>query len=399
MDVYQSLGVARRINGAGSLTRLGGSLMPEEVLVAMRQAAGAFVDIAELQAAASRVIAKHTGAEAGLVSSGAAAALTLGTAAILSGLDVFRMERLPDTRGMPNQLVMSRFHRTAYDHAFRAAGARIVEVGYNDRLTGAGVRGVEIWEMEAAITDETAGIAYLANPTDDPSLEAVCTLAAKHGLPVIVDAAAQLPPMENLSKFIRQGASLVAYSGGKALRGPQGTGILCGKRDLIASALLQQIDMDVSPDTWNPPDLIPREKLNGLPHHGLGRGFKVGKEDIVGVVTALERFTSLDQAQEGIRYIGMLEELAKGLAGQAQLRTRLLSAEETGRYPLLEISLDESGVGQSAFEVSQKLQAREMPVHLSERRAAQGALTVDPSGLREGDNALVAMALKEVLQG
>ncbi|MEC8564700.1 MAG: L-seryl-tRNA selenium transferase, partial [Pseudomonadota bacterium] len=129
MDIYDRLGVARRVNGAGTLTRLGGSLMAPEVLDAMREAAGGFVDIAELQAAASNAIARHTGAEAGLVTSGAAAALTLATAACLTGMDAAAMDRLPDTDGMAREVVMCRHHRTGYDHAIRAAGARIREVG------------------------------------------------------------------------------------------------------------------------------------------------------------------------------------------------------------------------------------------------------------------------------
>ena len=143
MDIYDRLGVARRVNGAGTLTRLGGSLMAPEVLDAMREAAGGFVDIAELQAAASNAIARHTSAEAGLVTSGAAAALTLATAACLTGMDAAAMDRLPDTDGMAREVVMCRHHRTGYDHAIRAAGARIREVGFNDRAMGAGVRGVE----------------------------------------------------------------------------------------------------------------------------------------------------------------------------------------------------------------------------------------------------------------
>src|SRR5690606_16145428 len=135
-------------------------------------------------------------------------------------------------------VVMFRAHRTGYDHAIRAAGARIVEVGFNDRTVGSGVRGLEMWELEAAIGPSTVAVAYAANPTGQPPLPAVAAVAEKHGLPVIVDAAAQLPPRSNLKRFIAEGASLVAYSGGKAIHGPQGTGILCGRKDLVAAALI-----------------------------------------------------------------------------------------------------------------------------------------------------------------
>ncbi|HSB80447.1 MAG TPA: DegT/DnrJ/EryC1/StrS family aminotransferase [Candidatus Methylomirabilis sp.] len=220
MNIYERLGVRTRVNAAGTLTRLGGSLMPPEVLEAMAEAAQSSVDIAELQARASAVIAECTGAEAGLVTSGAAAALTLGTAACLTGLNVARMEQLPDTEGMPNEVLMCRSHRTTYDHAIRAAGARIREVGFNDRIAGAGVRGVEPWEMAAAITPQTVAIAYTASGSNDPPLREVAAVGREHGLPVIVDAAAQLPPSANLRRFIAEGATLVAFSGGKAIRGP-----------------------------------------------------------------------------------------------------------------------------------------------------------------------------------
>lgn len=398
MDVYQRLGIRKRINGAGLLTRLGGSLMPPEVLEAMREAAGSFVDIAELQARASAVIAAHTGAEAGLVTTGAAAALTLATAACLTGLDAARMDRLPDTDGMPNQVLMCRAHRTGYDHAIRAAGARIREVGFNDRAMGAGVRGVEAWELEAAITREVVAIAYTATPADDPPLRLVTALAARHDLPVIVDAAAQLPPAGNLRRFIAEGAALVAFSGGKAIRGPQATGILCGRRTLVAAAALQQLDMDVAPDTWDPPEsLIPRAALRGIPHHGLGRGFKVGKEEIVGLLVALERFATRDLAAELAEQEARLAALAEGLAGVRHVLTRLRPARETGRGPLLELAIDETALGRTAPAVSRTLQQGDPPVHLGEREAARGVLLVDPAGLRPGDEHIVAARLRAVL--
>lgn len=398
MDIYARLGVRTRINGAGLLTRLGGSLMPSEVVAAMAEAAASFVDIAELQARASAVIAECTGAEAGLVTSGAAAALTLGTAACLTGLDPARMDRLPDTEGMPNEVVMCRPHRTAYDHAIRAAGARIREAGFNDRAMGAGVRGVEPWELEAAITPRTVAIAYAATPADEPPLRDVTALAARHRLPVLVDAAAQLPPAENLRRFIAEGAALVAYSGGKAIRGPQSTGILCGRRDLVAAAALQQLDMDVAPETWSPPaSLIPRDALPGIPHHGLGRGFKVGKEEIVGLIVALERFVRLDHDAELRAREAQLRLLAERLSGVPHVQVQERSARETGRSPLLELVLDERALGRTASAISRELQRGEPPVHLSERRAAQGVLTVDPSGLRAGDERVVADRVRAVL--
>ncbi len=397
-DVYDRLGVRKRINGAGLLTRLGGSLMPAEVLAAMTEAAQHFVDMAELQSPASAVIADATGAEAGYVTSGAAAALTLGTAACLTGLDAVRMDRLPETEGLPHDVIMCRAHRTGYDHAIRAAGARIREVGFNDRTAGAGVRGTEPWEIEAAITPDVAAIAYTVTPDLEPPLPEVVAVARRHGLPVIVDAAATLPPVGNLRRFIAEGADLVAFSGGKAIRGPQGTGILCGRRDLIAAAALQHLDMDVAPETWNPPaTLVPRERLRGLPHHGLGRGFKVGKEEIVGLIVALQRYVASDPTVELVRAERLLSSIAGRLRGVPHATVRLLTAAETGRLPRLEVSLDQAALGRSASAVSLALQAGDPPVHLSERRATAGVLTVHPEGLRDGDGEIVAARLLSVL--
>jgi D-glucosaminate-6-phosphate ammonia-lyase len=398
MNIYERLGVRIRINAAGTLTRLGGSLMPPEVVEAMVKAAQYSVDISELQAKAGAVIAECTGAEAGIVTSGAAAALTLATAACLTGLDAAKMERLPDTDGMANEVLMCRTHRTTYDHAIRAAGARIRDVGFNDGATGAGVRGVEPWEIEAAITPQTAAIAYLATPANQPPLAAVAALAKRHSLPVVVDAAAQLPPVENLRRFLAEGADLVAFSGGKAIRGPQGSGILCGCRDLIAAAVLQQLDMDVAPETWDPPeDLIPRRLLRGIPHHGIGRGFKVGKEEIVGLLVALQRYVRLDGKAEEREMDARLAPVAGALAGLPHVSTRLLSAAVTGRFPLLEVVLDEAALGRTAWDVSRELQRGTPPIHLNERRAADGILILNPAALRPGDAEVIADRLRAEL--
>jgi len=398
MSIYDRFGVRTRINAAGLLTRLGGSLMPAEVLDAMTEAAGSFVDMAELQAAASAVIARHTGAEAGLVTAGAAAALTLGTAACLAGLDPARMDRLPETDDIPNEILMCRTHRTGYDHAIRAAGARIREVGFNDRATGAGVRDVEAWELETAITPRTVAIAYAASPGSQPPLSEVVAVGRRHALPVLVDAAAQLPPLDNLRRFTAEGAGLVAFSGGKAIRGPQGTGILCGRRDLVAAAALQQLDMDFRPETWRPPeDYLLRAALRGIPHHGIGRGFKVSKEEIVGLLVALERFVTLDHAAEQTRQEALLAAIRERLAGAPHIQARLLSAAETGRDPLLELRVDETGLGRSAFALALTLQQGDPPLHLGERRAPEGILIINPVGLREGEAAIVAARLRAVL--
>ncbi|MGI9252146.1 MAG: aminotransferase class V-fold PLP-dependent enzyme, partial [Thermomicrobiales bacterium] len=290
MTFYETLGLTPVINAAGTLTRLGGSRMAPEVLAAMQEAAASFVPIDELQERAGAVIAEITGAEAGYVVTGAAAGLSLGTAACVAGMDIGKMDRLPDTTGMKNEVVVQRGHRNSYDHAIRAAGIRFVEVGY---LGYPGAGGTMPWQIDEAITERTAAVAcpILDTPGTVP-LAVVCEIAHAKGVPVIVDAAAELPPRINLRRFIAEGADLVVFSGGKAIGGPQASGILAGRKDLIASVSLQHQDMDNRPETWSRRSWIAEGRVAGVPHQGFGRSMKVGREEIAGLITALRRFAA-----------------------------------------------------------------------------------------------------------
>lgn len=276
MGIYEQLGLKPIINASGAVTRLGGAPMNEAVLDAFRAAAAQSVPLEQLQGAACKIIAEATATEAGLVTAGAAAALTLGAAAILARYDLGRMERLPQCDDFPNEFVVAREHRNGYDHAVRASGARLVDVGFQEITAGAGVRRAEGWEYEAAFGPRTAGVLYVLTPDSQPALADVLLRAHAHHLPVLVDAAAQLPPRANLRAIAASGADLVAFSGGKAIRGPQSTGILCGRRELVGSAALQMLDMDDHFELWQPPpELIDRDKLPGMPRHNIGRGMKV----------------------------------------------------------------------------------------------------------------------------
>ncbi|TAJ88990.1 MAG: aminotransferase class V-fold PLP-dependent enzyme [Reyranella sp.] len=385
---YDLLGVRRRINAAGALTRLGGAVMEPEVVAAMAAASRASVDIGELQDAASGRIAAATGAEAGLVTTGAAAALTLAAAASIARWDIAKMAALPHAGDFPHDILILRTHRTGYAHALAASGARLIDIGHNDRGTGAGVRGLEAWEIEAALSPAVVAMAFSVNASSIVDLPTAIATCRANGIPLIVDAAAQLPPKENLRRFIDMGADLVAFSGGKALGGPQASGILAGRRDLVASALLQQLDMDVAPDTWTPPRLVDRANLRGVPHHGIGRGFKAGKEEIVGLLAALERFVEADDATANAALQVRLEVIATALNG---FDVKLVPAAQTGRVPVLEIAVPD------ALAVSAKLQKGDPPVHLSERHAARGVLTLDPQVLLPEHDAPLAAALRAVL--
>ena len=347
MSIYERYGVKPVINAAGTKTRLGGGSMAPEVLQAMIEASQRSVDMAALQAAASRVIARLTGAEAGYVTSGAAAALTLGAAACITGSDPVKIDRLPHTDGMPNEIVLFRLHRNSYDHAWRAAGARLVEVGVDDRVARSGVRSIEPWEIEAAIGERTIAVAYVAGAAASPPLEDFVRVAHAHNLPVLVDAAGELPPEENLRRFIAAGADLVAFSGGKAIGGPQATGVLCGRRDLIQAVLLNHLDMDMDLAVWDPPeDLLPRNLLAALPRHGIGRGFKVGKEEIIGLLVALERFAggawqdTLDARRE------LANDIVEELDGVGGVDASLI---ETAWYPRVSIRFTAAEAAERAY--------------------------------------------------
>jgi L-seryl-tRNA(Ser) seleniumtransferase len=291
--IYRKLGVRPVIHGSGTTTRYGGSRLRPEALEAMREASQALVNLDELNEAAGAAIAGVLGAEAAFVTAGASSGLILQAAACIAGADPAKITRLPDTRGMRNEIVIQRAHRFAYDQAYRVAGGVLVEIGL--------ARRTQPFELEDAITDRTAAVAHLISPFTSPPgvlpLDQVIAIAHRRSVPVIVDAASMLPPRENLTKFLRLGADLVSFSGGKGIRGPQSTGILAGRRDLVRAAA-----------------------LNASPNQALGRAAKTSKEEIAGLVTALELFMAEDEASEMKRYTDVCQTIVDGLADIHGLR-------------------------------------------------------------------------------
>jgi len=374
VTIYSDLGVPEIINACGTVTRLSGGLMAPEVAEAMRQASLACVDMVALQAAASRIIREATGAEAGIVTSGASAAVLLGTAAILAGLDPAKMNALPEIPDGRRDFIMVRSQRNMYDKALMVAGARIVEVGIPDRYSGPGVRDAAPWELEAAITKNTAGIYYLAGHQSKPSLREIATVAREHRLPILVDAAGQLPPAANLHRFLDEGADLVAFSGGKAIGGPQSSGILAGRMDLISSALLQMLDLDIYEDAWSPPaEFAPLRQLRGLPHHGIGRSSKVGKEEIAGLCTALKRFTATDETARRNAWRARLDRIAT-LAGGDDITI------DGGAIPILTV---QTASPDAAMALARTLLAGTPAIHCGLGRRDDGVLTFNPVALTD----------------
>lgn len=392
-NIYQQLGVRTIINAKGFATRVSGGLMPPAVAQAMIEATRYCVDMTELQGRASEIIAERTGAEAGIVTSGAAAGLLLGAAACVTRLDPAKMNQLPDTTGLRNQVVMVRSQRNFYDHAVRATGVELVEVGIADRFAGTGVRDTEAWEIADAINERTACVFYVAQPHSRPSLGAVTEVAHQAGVPVLVDAAAQLPPVDNLRRFIAQGADLVAFSAGKAIQGPQGTGILTGKRELVGAALLQNIDHDLFLEQWRPPPSLFKDvQLRGLPQHGIGRSCKVGKEEIVAALVALQHFD--ETAVETRHQIchTRLEELIENLAPKVAAMTSLAEGGQAG--PVLTLQLDDAA---AAFDLVIRLQDGSPCIHPDLNYLDDGKVDFTAACLGEGENLEVARRLNEIL--
>jgi L-seryl-tRNA(Ser) seleniumtransferase len=365
--VYEKLGVRRIINGVGTVTRYGGSLMPPEVVEAMVEASRSFVDLDELQRKVGDVIARCTGAEAGYVCAGAAAGLVLSTAACVAGTDQAKIRRLPDTTGMKNEVIMHKSQRNGYDHGIRSVGVKIVEIGFANATAA--------WELDAAIGPATAAVAYVVAPWLRPSaalpLDVVVKKAHERGVPVIVDAAAALPPHENLTRFIDLGADLVTFSGGKGIRGPQSSGILCGRRELIEASLVQ-----------------------GNPNHAIGRPMKVGKEEMVGLATALEMYVQRDHRAEFARWVSQAEAFAEALKGIDGVYARELH-DDSHWSPMTVLAFERRWTGRSPADIAAALRSGDPPIYLNNSRADE--LSIAMMTLEPGDAEIVADRLRKAL--
>ena len=374
-DFYARLGVKRIINAASWITVHGGSIMPPAVVEAMEEASRWFVDLHELNQKAGEVIARLTGAEAGLVTAGSAAGMVLEAAACMAGTDPAKIWQLPDTTGMKDQIVIHRAHRVNYDHSFRVTGAKLVEIG-NTGTT-------HEWELEAAIGEQTAAVAYVYGPRRGGALplSKVVEIAHAREVPVIVDAAAMLPPPENLSKYLDQGADMVSFSGGKGVLGPQSTGILAGRADLIEAAYANS-----SPNS-----------------EAIGRAAKVCKEEIAGLVTALEIFVDTDFDAIQADWRAKSVHVADRLGDIPGLRVELMEArpeqdEPDSNTARTEVSFTQSWTGPSMEEVIQMLEDGDPGIRVRASQIDDSFLFI-PVNVRDGEEEVVANRLREILTG
>ena len=368
MDIYDKLGIKKLINAEGTLTSLGGSVMDPSVMAEMTEASKHFVDFNELLKKSGEHVANLLGVEASYITSGAAAALTLCTAACITGTDPAKIRQLPNLRGLKNEVLIQKSHRNGYDHAVRQAGVTLVEFGL--------IKETDAWELRAAIGDRTAAIVHFLEfeTSRNLPLSDVISIAKEIGVPVIVDAAAELPPVENLSRFYHMGVELTVFSGGKDICGPQSSGLVVGRRDLIDACA-----------------------LNANPHYSIGRAMKVGKEEIAGLIAALERYLKQDFSSEEKTWEDMVAYIVDILSDIPGLDARRVSPAEPGVQPnwipRVYLDWDEGLIPLNRSDVKSLLMQGEPGIAVGETSTG---LFVNPQTLRPGEEKITAKALHKV---
>ena len=364
-SVYAGLGVRPFINAAGTYTVLSASLMPKAVADAMQEASSAHVSIPELQEAVGKRIAALLGCEAALVTAGCAAALAQATAACVTGKDPAKIRRIPDTTGMKNEVIFQKSHRFGYDHAIRGAGMKIVEIETRE-------------ELEAAANERTAMVFFLntADPQGKIRREEFAQIANRLKIPALIDAAADLPPAENLRAFTRMGYDLAAFSGGKGLRGPQCSGLLLGKKELIEAAF-----------------------LNGPPHSdSLVRGAKVGKEEIIGLYRALELYWKTDHQAEWAEWQRRVTVIERELARVPGVKTQVFVPEIANHSPHLNVQWDQAKLPLTPKEVVENLRSHDPRIELRPgSEQSKNGLDISVWMLRLGEEKIVARRFREAL--
>jgi uncharacterized pyridoxal phosphate-dependent enzyme len=360
MGMYNEIGVRPFINAGGWMyTRYGGSIMPAAVTAAMGEASKQFVNIFDLQDRVGAAIAAMTHNEAAFVSCGAASGIQLAVAACIAGTDAALAERLPDTQGMKNQVIMTRSSRgTEADPAVRAAGGKIVDVGAPNSRT-------RLAEFLGAINDQTAAILLVAFESEPlPDVVAIVQGARRLNVPVLVDGACAAPPKENLWRYTRDlGVHAFITSGGKAIRGPQTTGLVLGKRTIIDGC-----------------------KFHSSPNLRLGRGMKLGKEEFAGIYTALKLFLATDFEAETAHHQRQLAHIAAELKGIPNISLSIDGDQ-------LQIGFDPAAFAMTAESAAKTLLASDPSILL---RGKNNALTVRAKTLQEGEDVVVAECLRRL---
>jgi L-seryl-tRNA(Ser) seleniumtransferase len=364
-SVYEALGLKHVINATGTVTVLGGSLMPPEVVAAWVGASRHFVNLLDLHDRVGQEIARLAGVEAALVTTGAAGALLLGTAAAVTRGDRERIGRLPDTAGMRNEVILQKAHHSCYDNQLTDVGVRLIEVE-----TPA--------EVRRAVNERTALMFFLnvAEPAGRIAGAEWIDLARRHRVPTLLDAAADGPPLERLSGYNRMGFDLVAISGGKALLGPNDTGLLLGRRALIEAA-----------------------KRNANPHCGtIGRMMKVSKEDMIALLAAVERFVKLDHQAEWREWQRRITVIEDAVREVPTLRCERIVPPVANHVPHLLLTWDERRLKVTRTGLTRALMESDPPIQIG-RVSGTGdhGVLISVLTLQPGEECVVADRLRALL--
>jgi uncharacterized pyridoxal phosphate-dependent enzyme len=364
-NIYEQLGVKPVINATGTVTFLGGSLMPPEVAAAWVEASRHWVNLYDLQNKVGEKIAKLVGVEAALVTTGAAGALLLGAAAVVTRGDRKLIARLPDATGMKNEILLQKAHHSCYDHQLTDVGVKLVEVE-------------TVEQVHRAVNERTALLFFMNVAEGQGQIKRAewIELARRHKLPAMLDAAADVPPVEHLSEYNRMGFDLVAFSGGKALRGPNDTGLLLGNKDLIEAA-----------------------KLNTNPHCGtIGRMMKVSKEDMIALSAAVERYVRLDHKaewREWERRIGVIEQAVKDVP---TIQFERIVPPIANHVPHLILSWDEQKVKLTPQEITKALADGDPPILIGRvSGTGEKGILLSVFTLQDGEERIVAERLLSLL--
>jgi len=368
-DYFKELGVKPFINAAGTYTVLTASLMQPEVVEAINYASKTYVPLNDLQDAVGKKIAELLGVEAAMVTSGAAAALTVGTAACVAGKNADWIRRLPDLAGtdMKSEVIIQKSHRYGYDHAVRNCGVRMVEVE-----TAA--------DVDRLANSKTAMMLFFndAEPRGAIKLQEFVALGKKHGVPTFNDAAADVPPTENLSKYNKMGFDLVTYSGGKGIRGPQSAGLLLGRKDLIEAAR-----MNCSP--------------NG---DTIGRGLKVNKEEMLGMMVAVEMYLKRDASSEWKEWERRAGAVMQGATSNKAVQAEIYVPPIANHVPHVRITWSRTAVKLLANDVRRQLREGDPPIEIvpggSAAQDEKQELSVGVWQMQKGDAEIVGRRLKQI---
>ncbi len=360
--VYAKVGVKPVINGMGTVTVLGGSVMPAEVVQAMQDASRFYVRMPELKEKVGARIAELLNVPAAMVTTGAAGAITMATAACMAVGDAKRVGRLPDLEGMKTEVIQQKSHRSGYEAQMTLCGAKVIQVETREQL-------------DRAINERTAMLFFLNKNDPDGKIKRDEWIAVgkKRGVPTFNDAAADVPPKSRLTDVLAQGFDLVCFSGGKGLMGPQATGVLLGRKDLIAAG--QAV---ISP--------------NG----GVGRGMKVGKEEMMGLLAAIERYLRVDHDAEFKMLDGRVSEMMKTLSGVEGVETARMVPEIANQVPHLVVKWDEQRRKVSTQDLMKQLEGGDPSIAILGH--GQGHVMVSVWMMRGSEHRVVAKRLREVLE-